>query len=109
MDGEIDLSKNIEINKALKEFEEKEKEAAPSYQAVKFYKESTTPKIVELTMKWVGTKEQKNAEWVLFGFVILMIGISIFLFFWGGLSQPKLSPAQIEAVKQEMIRMEQKR
>jgi hypothetical protein len=95
---------NSEIDKALKEFEaesqagqpqkysevskastisqkdvEGVKFEVPSYGAVKYYKETDVPKIVKLTMKYSGVKEQKQAEWILFGFVIVAIGISGFL------------------------------
>lgn len=106
MNENLDLNKNTEIEQALKEFEAKE--AVPSYQAVKFYNETDTPKIVKLAMKLTGFKEQKQAEYVLFGFVVVAIMISLFLFFGGGQTQQKLSPLQLEQMKQEIIRMEQK-
>jgi len=102
---------NSEIDKALKEFEiksqaeqmqktgevprasetpqQKEVEGVkfeiPSYGALKYYKETEAPKMVKLVMKYSGgaIKEQRQAEWILFGFVIIAIGISLFLFFGG--------------------------
>ena len=44
-----------------------------------------TPKIVQLVIKWSGgTITERQAEYVLFGFVVLAIVISLFLFFSGG-------------------------
>lgn len=82
MEEEIKTSGNLEIEEALKKFN-KQTTQAPSYQAVKFYKESTTPKIVELVIKWSGgaIKEQKQAEYFLLGFIVVSILISLYLFF----------------------------
>lgn len=79
MNEEIKTGGNAEIEQALKEFEAKE--AVPSYQAVKFYNETDTPKIVKLAMKWTGVKEQKQAEYVLLAFIIIAMLISFYLFF----------------------------
>ena len=112
MDEEPKIKGNEELNQALKEFEAKSGEGqavnraevvqAPevkrdevegvkfetdnSYKALKFYNEPDAPKIVKLAMKWSGglIKEQKQAEYVLFGFVVVAIAISLFLFFGGG-------------------------
>ena len=106
MDENLNLAGNTEIEKALKEFEVKNPEQAQkapevsavpqkeagsitfdtdSYKAVKFYSETDTPKVVKLVMKWSGgaIKEQRQAEYVLLGFVIVAIGISLFLVFGG--------------------------
>jgi hypothetical protein len=57
--------------------------SAESYKAVKFYNETDSPKIVRLIMKYSGgtIKEEKYAYWALFGFVVLAIAVSLFLFF----------------------------
>ena len=99
---------NSEIDQALKEFEAKSapseaqqtpnvskippippKEVAgvsfetDSYKAIKFYKETDTPKMVKLVMKLSGgaIKEQRLAEYVLFGIVVLMFVASFYFFF----------------------------
>jgi hypothetical protein len=110
------LPNNQEIDQALKEFEakntaqnqnifeasksspvpQKEVEGVkfeiPSYGAVKYYKETDAPKMVKLVMKWSGFKEQKTAEWILLGFVVVALGISFYLFFGGGNGGEKVSP-----------------
>lgn len=66
-----------------------------SYKAVKFYDETNTPKIVQWVMKISGgaIKEQKQAEYVLFGFVIVALIVSLFLVFWKVVPQkPKIIP-----------------
>lgn len=103
MNEETNIPNNIEIDKALKKFETKNPEQTqkvpegisavpkkevegiqfeiPSYGAVKYYNETDTPKIVKLVMKYSGgvIKEQKQAEYILLGFVFVAIGISLFL------------------------------
>jgi hypothetical protein len=119
----INISNNQEIDQALKEFEVKNASQAgeateasktssvspkdvegvkfeiPSYGAIRYYKETDTPKIVKLTMKWSGVKEQKQAEYILLGFVVVAILVSGFLFFGGGSSGAKpLTKNQIEQI-----------
>lgn len=65
-----------------------------SYKAVKFYDETDNPKIVRLVMKYSGgaIKDEKQAYWVLFGFVVLVVAVSLFLFFGGGGGSKKAPP-----------------
>src|SRR3989344_4958843 len=53
------------------------------YQAVKYYRETTTQKIIKLVMKYSGgaVKDERQAEYVLLGFVVVAIIVSLFLFF----------------------------
>lgn len=128
MDEKINTPNNSEIDQALKEFEAKasteqtqkasetfknydipkEKEVegvkfeTENYKAVKFYSETTTPKMIKLVMKWSGgaVKEERHAEYVLLGFVIVAIGISLYLFFGGVHFQQEISPAAMEEINQ---------
>ncbi len=61
-------------------------EEEKGWQAVKYYREPTTPKMITLVMKYSGgmIKNHRQAEYVLLGLVILAIIISLFLFFGGG-------------------------
>ncbi len=111
---------NLEIDQALKEFEMKSNaESRPqapapipspevsgvkfetdSYKAVKFYNETNTPKMVRLVMKYSGgaIKEQKQAEYVLFAFAIIVFIISLYLFFSKGSKSPTFNeniPAEV--------------
>lgn len=79
----LNLEGNVEIEKALKEFEIKS-EAEQMQKAPEVSKNSEVPKMVQLVMKWFGVKEQKQAEYVLLGFVVLAIIVSFFLVFGGG-------------------------
>ncbi|MDO8676646.1 MAG: hypothetical protein Q7K16_03285 [Candidatus Azambacteria bacterium] len=62
--------------------------------------ETPTPKIVRLVIKYSGglIKDENQANYVLIGFVVLAIVVSLFLFFGGGssndtdLKQQKLYP-----------------
>ena len=54
--------------------------------------------IVELFMKWFGL-EQKQAEYALLGFVIVIIGISVFLFLYGGNNPKYLTPEQMKQMQ----------
>ena len=71
-----------------------------SYQAVKFYHETAIPKIIQWTMKYSGgtIKDQRQAEYVLLGFVVLAIIISLFLFF--GTSSTSTNKAGINQMMQ---------
>jgi hypothetical protein len=65
------------------------------YTAIKFYKETVEPKMVKAVIKYSGgtVKNQRQAEWILLGFVAVAIGISLFLVFRGsasGLKSPTL-------------------
>ena len=53
-----------------------------SWQAVKYYNETTTPKIIKWIIKYSGglVKEENQANYVLLGFVVLAIVVSLFLF-----------------------------
>jgi hypothetical protein len=83
MDENLNLNKNSDIDQALKEFEIKSNieqvQKAPVNETI-----SEVPKIVQLTMKWFGVKEQRQAEYVLLGFVIVAIVVSLVLVFGGG-------------------------
>ena len=62
------------------------------WQAVKYYRETATPKIIQWVMKYSGgaVNSQKQAEYVLFGFVVVAIVVSLFLFFG---SRTKIPPS----------------
>ena len=53
------------------------------YTAIKFYKETAEPKMVKAVMKYSKgvVKDQRQAEWILLGFVVVAIGTSLYLFF----------------------------
>ena len=93
--GVSKIPDNSGINQALQEFEEKssreEQQKIP-----KALQTSEIPKMVQLVMKWSGgaIQEQKQAEYVLLGFVVLAITISLFLFF-GGNEPEKLPPEEL--------------
>ena len=59
-----------------------------SWKAVKYYNETSTPKVIQWVMKFSGgsIKEERQAEYILLGFVIVAIGISLFLFMGNPLS-----------------------
>ena len=69
-----------------------------SYKAVKLYNEPDAPKIVRLVMKYSSgaIKEEKQAYWVLLGFVILAFIAAIFVLHYSFSSNrnPKLTPEQ---------------
>lgn len=56
------------------------------WRAVKYYQESSTPKVVKWVIKLSGglIKDEKQASYVLMGFVVVAIIVSLFLFFGGG-------------------------
>ncbi len=104
------LQGSLEIQNALKELEIPNAEQAPkavdevsthevegikfesdSWKALKFYQETIPPKIVQLVMKCSGglIKEENQASYILSAFAVVLIIISLFLFFGDG--RPKMS------------------
>ncbi len=81
MNEDLDLSKNIDIKEALKEFEEKSK-VEQAQKAPEILQVSKAPKMTALVMKWFSL-EQRQAEYVLLGFAVLAILFSLFLIFKG--------------------------
>ncbi len=87
MDEDIKIGGNEEIAEALKEFEAKSA-VETQKKVVKAEASSDVPKIVRLVMKLSGgaIKEEKQAEYILLGIVILMLGLSLYFFFRGSSS-----------------------
>ena len=86
MPPEQKIPNNSEIDQALKEFEAK---SAPLQQAPAAQSSSLSddvPRMVRWVMKLSGGSitEQRQAEYVLLGFTIIAIIISLFLIFGGG-------------------------
>ncbi len=81
-DEEIKIAGKIDINQALKDFEVKLGEQTQNIPQAP--KAPDVPRMVLLVMKYLGLKEIRQAEYVLLGFVVVMIGASLFLFFGGG-------------------------
>ena len=71
------------------------KKSYPSFQ-------EDIPKMVQLLMKWSGgaIKEQKQAEYLLLGFVIVAMAISFYLFFGKQLITPKPTAESLNLIKQ---------
>ena len=69
----IDLSHALDDSSSHVKFESEQQYAHPYY--------SDTPKIIQLVMKYSGgyIKDEKQASYVLIGFVVMAIIISIFL------------------------------
>jgi len=93
MDENLNFNGNLEIDKALKEFEVKSN-IEQVKQAIATSQTSDAPKIVQLVMKISGgaIKDERQAEYVLLGFVVVAIIISLFLVLGGGkknISPPK--------------------
>ena len=106
MPPETKTPNNFEIDQALKEFEAKSgsekmpktpeastasnlpnkevegvKFETDSYKAMKFYNETTAPKMVQLVMKWSGGAiKQRQAEYVLLGLAVAMFALSFYFF-----------------------------
>ena len=101
MDENLDLTKNIEINQALKDFEKKS-QAEEMQKSPEVLKNSDVPKMVQLVMKWSGgaIKEQKQAEYILLGFVVVAMAVSLFLFFRGGNGGAGTSAIDIQNIDQ---------
>ncbi|MSU45517.1 MAG: hypothetical protein EXS47_02740 [Candidatus Zambryskibacteria bacterium] len=80
-DRGIDLSHALDDSSSRIKFEGEEFQRPRSFQ-------TPTPKIVQLVIKYSGgyVKDEKQASYVLIGFVAVAIVVSIFLFFSTGTS-----------------------
>ncbi|MCR4284140.1 MAG: hypothetical protein NUV64_02375 [Parcubacteria group bacterium] len=80
-DGGIDLSHALDDSSSRIKFEGEEFQRPRSF-------ETPTPKIVGVVIKYSGgyIKDEKQASYVLIGFVVLAIVVSLFLFFGSGSS-----------------------
>ncbi len=86
---EVKIEGKIDIDQALKEFEEKSSAEQIEETSVA-EKIPNVPKMVQLVMKWSGIKEQRQAEYILLGFIVIAVGISLYLFFNNTGSKAKL-------------------
>ena len=77
MNEDLDLSENVDIKKALEEFEEKSK-VEQAQKAPEVLQASKAPKMTALVMKWFSL-EQRQAEYVLLGFAVLAILFSFII------------------------------
>lgn len=103
MNEGIKLGGNNEIDQALKEFEAKSgaEEAQTPSLASDRAKNSEFPMMVRIVMKLSGgaIKEQRTAEYVLLGFVVIALAISFYLFFGGGGASPESLNPGLETLK----------
>ncbi len=78
-DKVIDLSHVLDDSKSRIKFEGAEFQRPRSFQ-------TPTPKIVQWVIKYSGgaVKDERQANYVLIGFVVVAIVVSLFLFFSGG-------------------------
>ena len=102
MNEEINISAPAEISQALKQFEA---ESTPVPQSPQVQISPDMPKIVQLVIKYSGgsIKEQKQAEYVLFFFFILAMGVSVFLFFGLGHTKTTVPPEALQQMIQTHI------
>ena len=90
MAPDIKVPNNFEIDQALKEFEAKST-AEQIQKTPETLKTSEVPKMVQFVIKYSdgAIKEQKQAEYVLLGFVVVAILVSFFLIFGGNIGRNK--------------------
>jgi len=100
MNEEINIQNNSEIKEALKQFE-REAGAEQMPKSPENSEKSEIPKIVRLMMKWSGL-EQKKAEYVLLGFAVIAILISLFLFLKEGSKRQMLTPETIKKMNESV-------
>ena len=97
------LSKNTEIEQALREFDEQSKSAMPQKSQKNTSLNPKVPGMVRLVMKLShgAIKDEKQANIVLLCIVVLFMGISIFLFFNANRSGLQPPPVQeLDEIKQ---------
>lgn len=94
MDENKNNKEGIDLSGALKDSGVKFEDSG--WKAMKYYREPTTPKIIQWTMRYSGglIKDEKRASYVLIGFVVMVIIISLFLFLGEG-SKPTVVPSPV--------------
>ena len=92
----MDTDSNNEIAEALKEFESRPYNIQPENSPAPVPQAPEIPKLTALVIKYSGgsIKDRRQAEYILLGFVIVAIIISLFLFFSGD-SVPPLPPEDL--------------
>lgn len=105
MEENQNLQKNAEIDQALREFELKAQAEQVQQNPEVIKTPSDIPKVVALIMRWFKIKEQKTAEYVLVGFCVVAIGVSLYLFFGigGSSSQSSLSQEDLNNLPPELV------
>ncbi len=84
MNEEVQIGGKGEIEQALKEFEMKSS-PGPTPTSRKDFPNPQTPKMIQLVIKWSGGSfNETQAQYILLGVVLVMIGVSIYLFSSGG-------------------------
>ncbi len=80
----IKPTSDVEIEQALKQFEQENVQTQPPKKSIG--QNSEMPKMARMVIRLSGgaIKEQKQAEYVLLGLALIFILISTFLFFSGG-------------------------
>ncbi len=93
-DGNQKLNNGTDLSGLLKDSDTGVKFQDTGWRAMKYYRESATPKIIQWTTKYSGglIKNEKQAQYALLGFVGVAIIISLFLFF-SAIHTPSPPPA----------------
>ncbi len=132
MDNDLQNKGNADIQDALRQFEASS-DAAPtqanptataptpqkkevsgisfetdSYAGFKYVKQSDTPKIITMVKNYSGgiIKEDKHAEYVLFGLIVVIILISVSLVFRDSIHLPSPTPTPEEVLRMEQLNYE---
>ncbi|OHA01753.1 MAG: hypothetical protein A3C11_00140 [Candidatus Sungbacteria bacterium RIFCSPHIGHO2_02_FULL_49_12] len=73
------------------------------WRAMRYYHEPMSPRIIQWTMKYSGglITNERQANYVLIGFAVLAIIVSLYLFF-GGSSSVKTPPKYLEDIAPEV-------
>lgn len=68
--------------------------AQTGWRAIKYYREGTNPKIVQWVIRYSGglVKDERQATYVLLGFVVVALAAAFFLLVFGGTGQVKPFP-----------------
>jgi len=69
----------------------------------RFEASSKVPKIIEFVVKTGIAKDANQANMVLLGIVVLIVLVSLFLFWSGGKSEPSLSPDEMQFLQSTQI------
>jgi len=95
MNEDKNNKENIDLSGALKD--SNASSSQNEYRAIRYYHESSTPKIIQWTIKLSGglIKNEKQAGYVLFGFVTIAIIVALFLVFSGGENKIEVPPLKL--------------
>ena len=96
----------IDLSGALKDSGTGVKFEDSGWRVMKYYRQPGTPRIVQWTMWYSGglVKDERQAQYVLLGFVVAAIAVSLYLFFGAGTgTQQQFTPENFTPITRPTV------